>query len=89
MAWMDTLAQKGQEALTKAQETAKIAKLNLKIKSEQDKMEKIYAEIGKTFCMQHKESPSADYFDFYAALDDAAQEIAQCREEIEKLKKAQ
>ena len=86
MDFINTLTAKGQEVAQKAKETAELFKWHNKISTEQDRIKKAYEDIGRLFCALNPESPSEEYFDFYAQIDESKQLIEQYKKEIAKIK---
>lgn len=86
MDFINTLTAKGLEAAQKAKETAELFKWHTKISTEQDNIKKAYEDIGRLFCAMNPESPSEEYFDFYARIDESKQLIEQYKKEIAKIK---
>lgn len=86
MDFMNNLASKSQNMAKKAKDTAEIFKWNTKIGVEKDKIKKAYEDIGRLFCALNPESPSEEYFDYYAKIDESKQMIEQYEDEISKIK---
>ncbi|MGN0607063.1 MAG: zinc ribbon domain-containing protein [Oscillospiraceae bacterium] len=70
---IDQLGQKFGGAVAKAQDTTKTfaekTKLKSKISAEKDKINKIYASIGKKYCELFAENPAEDFAGFIAEIN--------------------
>ena len=96
MAFFDNLsslkekaAEAAQAAAKKTKKMAEIAKANVSIYAEEDKIKKAEAELGKLYYRDYavgEEMDSAEYLPWCQKIDDAKQTIADLRDYIEELK---
>ncbi len=96
MAWMDNLetirdkaAEAAQLAAKKTKKMAEIAKANISIYSEEDKVKKAQMELGKLYYRDYvvgEELDEAEYLPWCQQIDEAKQTIADLRDYIENLK---
>ena len=96
MALMDNLetirekaAEAAQAAAKKTKKLAEIAKANISIYSEEDKVKKAQLELGKLYYRDYvvgEELDEAEYLPWCQQIDEAKQTIADLRDYIENLK---
>ena len=96
MAFLDSIeALKGKAAeaamiaAKKTKQLAEIAKANVSIYGEEDKIKKAEAELGKLYYRDYavgEEMDTAEYLPWCQKIDDAKQTIADLRDYIEELK---
>lgn len=96
MALMDSLeiirekaAEAAQAAAKKTKKLAEIAKANVSIYSEEDKVKKAQMELGKLYYRDYvvgEELDEAEYLPWCQQIDEAKQTIADLRDYIENLK---
>ncbi len=96
MALMDNLetirekaAEAAQAAAKKTKKLAEIAKANISIYSEEDKVKKAQMELGKLYYRDYvvgEELDEAEYLPWCQQIDEAKQTIADLRDYIENLK---
>lgn len=82
-------AEAAQAAAKKTKKLAEIAKANLSIYSEEDKIKKAQAELGKLYYRDYvvgEEMDTAEYLPWCQKIDEAKQTIADLRDYIEELK---
>ena len=82
-------AEAAQAAAKKTKKLAEIAKANLSIYSEEDKIKKAQAELGKLYYRDYvvgEEMDQAEYLPWCQKIDEAKQTIADLRDYIEELK---
>ena len=82
-------AEAAQTAAKKTKKLAEIAKANVSIYSEEDKIKKAYAELGKLYYRDYvvgEEMDDAEYLPWCQQIDEAKQTIADLRDYIEDLK---
>ena len=99
MAFFDNLsslkekaAEAAQAAAKKTKKMAEIAKANVSIYAEEDKIKKAEAELGKLYYRDYavgEEMDSAEYLPWCQKIDEAKQTIADLRDYIEELKAEQ
>jgi len=85
-------AEAAQAAAKKTKKLAEIAKANLSIYSEEDKIKKAQAELGKLYYRDYvvgEEMDQAEYLPWCQKIDEAKQTIADLRDYIEELKNEQ
>lgn len=85
-------AEAAQTAAKKTKKLAEIAKANLSIYSEEDKIKKAQAELGKLYYRDYvvgEEMDTAEYLPWCQKIDEAKQTIADLRDYIEELKSEQ
>lgn len=85
----DIAAEAAQTAAKKTKKLAEIAKANLSIYSEEDKVKKAYAELGKLYYRDYtvgEELDEAEYLPWCQKIDESKQAIADLRDYIEILK---
>lgn len=70
----------------KAKSVARSAKLNLEIAGENDKLRKIYAELGKLFFEQNEAAPAVIYEPFFRQIKEALATIGEKEGEIRSLR---
>ena len=88
----DRAAEAAQAAAKKTKKLAEIAKANLSIYSEEDKIKKAQAELGKLYYRDYvvgEEMDTAEYLPWCQKIDEAKQTIADLRDYIEELKTEQ
>jgi len=81
-----------QSAARKTKKLAEIAKANVSIYSEEDKIKKAEAELGKLYYRDYvvgEEMDTAEYLPWCCRIDEAKQTIADLRDYIEELKAEQ
>ena len=81
-----------QAAARKTKKLAEIAKANVSIYSEEDKIKKAEAELGKLYYRDYvvgEEMDTAEYLPWCQKIDEAKQTIADLRDYIEELKAEQ
>ena len=96
MAFMDNLevirekaAEAAQAAAKKTKKLAEIAKANISIYSEEDKVKKAQMELGKLYYRDYvvgEDLDEAEYLPWCQQIDEAKQTIADLRDYIENLK---
>ena len=96
MAFLDNLeiirekaAEAAQAAAKKTKKLAEIAKANVSIYSEEDKIKKAQMELGKLYYRDYvvgEELDEAEYLPWCQQIDEAKQTIADLRDYIENLK---
>lgn len=96
MAFLDNLeiirekaAEAAQAAAKKTKKLAEIAKANVSIYSEEDKVKKAQMELGKLYYRDYvvgEELDEAEYLPWCQQIDEAKQTIADLRDYIENLK---
>jgi hypothetical protein len=87
--FIDFAGEAAQTAAKKTKKLAEIAKSNLSIYSEEDKIKKAYAELGKLYYRDYvvgEEMDEAEYLPWCQQIDEAKQTIADLRDYIEDLK---
>jgi len=99
MAFFDNLsslkekaAEAAQAAAKKTKKMAEIAKANVSIYAEEDKIKKAEAELGKLYYRDYavgEEMDSAEYLPWCQKIDEAKQTIADLQDYIEELKAEQ
>lgn len=99
MAFFDNLnelrekaSEAAQAAARKTKKLAEIAKANVSIYSEEDKIKKAEAELGKLYYRDYavgEEMDAAEYLPWCQKIDEAKQTIADLRDYIEELKAEQ
>ena len=99
MAFFDNLnelrekaSEAAQTAAKKTKKLAEIAKANVSIYSEEDKIKKAEAELGKLYYRDYavgEEMDTAEYLPWCKKIDEAKQTIADLRDYIEELKAEQ
>ena len=99
MAFFDNLnelrekaSEAAQTAAKKTKKLAEIAKANVSIYSEEDKIKKAEAELGKLYYRDYavgEEMDTAEYLPWCQKIDEAKQTIADLRDYIEELKAEQ
>ena len=85
----DIASEAAQTAAKKTKKLAEIAKANLSIYSEEDKIKKAYAELGKLYYRDYvvgEELDEAEYLPWCQKIDESKQTIADLRDYIEILK---
>ncbi len=98
MAFIDSIdtirekaAEAAQAAARKTKQLAEIAKANVSIYSEEDKIKKAQQELGKLYYRDYvvgEELDEAEYLPWCQQIDEAKQTIADLRDYIEELKAA-
>jgi len=90
---IDTIREKAavaaQAAARKTKKLAEIAKSNVSIYSEEDKIKKAYQELGKLYYRDYvvgEDLDDAEYLPWCQQIDEAKQTIADLRDYIEDLK---
>ena len=81
-----------QSAAKKTKKLAEIAKANVSIYSEEDKIKKAEVELGKLYYRDYvvgEEMDAAEYLPWCSRIDEAKQTIADLRDYIEELKAEQ
>lgn len=96
MAWMDSIdsirekaTEAAQVAAKKTKKLAEIAKANLSIYSEEDKIKKAQTELGKLYYRDYvvgEEMDAAEYLPWCQKIDESKQTIADLRDYIDELK---
>ncbi len=99
MAWMDSIdsirekaTEAAQVAAKKTKKLAEIAKANLSIYSEEDKIKKAQTELGKLYYRDYvvgEEMDMAEYLPWCQKIDESKQTIADLRDYIDELKAEQ
>ena len=99
MAFMDSIdsirekaTEAAQAAARKTKKLAEIAKANVSIYSEEDKIKKAEVELGKLYYRDYavgEEMDAAEYLPWCQKIDEAKQTIADLRDYIEELKAEQ
>ena len=87
--FMDMAGEAAQTAAKKTKKLAEIAKSNLSIYSEEDKIKKAYTELGKLYYRDYvvgEELDEAEYLPWCQKIDECKQTIADLRDYIEVLK---
>ena len=87
--FIDMAGEAAQTAAKKTKKLAEIAKSNLSIYSEEDKIKKAYAELGKLYYRDYvvgEELDEAEYLPWCQKIDESKQAIADLRDYIEVLK---
>ena len=87
--FIDFAGEAAQTAAKKTKKLAEIAKSNLSIYSEEDKIKKAYAELGKLYYRDYvvgEELDEAEYLPWCQKIDESKQTIADLRDYIEVLK---
>ncbi len=82
-------AEVAQAAARKTKQLAEIAKSNVSIYTEEDKIKKAYAELGKLYYRDYvvgEERDEAEYLPLCRQIDEAKQNIADLQDYIEELK---
>jgi hypothetical protein len=85
----DLAAEAAQNAAKTTRKLAEIAKANLSIYSEEDKIKKAYAELGKLYYRDYvvgEELDEAEYLPWCRKIDESKETIADLRDYIEVLK---
>ena len=85
----DFAAEAAQNAAKTTRKLAEIAKANLSIYSEEDKIKKAYAELGKLYYRDYvvgEELDEAEYLPWCRKIDESKETIADLRDYIEVLK---
>lgn len=86
MGFFDKLTEKitvaGQAAVDKTKEVANIAKLKTEIFEEEQKIEKVYKEIGKLYVELHREDCEEAFAEKIAAIKASEEKIAECNQAI-------
>ena len=85
----DIASEAAQTAAKKTKKLAEIAKANLSIYSEEDKIKKAYSELGKLYYRDYvvgEELDEAEYLPWCQKIDESKQTIADLRDYIEILK---
>lgn len=85
----DIASEAAQTAAKKTKKLAEIAKANLSIYSEEDKIKKAYAELGKLYYRDYvvgEELDEAEYLPWCQRIDESKQAVADLRDYIEILK---
>ena len=92
---LDTVREKAAEvaqaAARKTKQLAEIAKTNVSIYTEEDKIKKAYAELGKLYYRDYvvgEERDEAEYLPFCRQIDEAKQTIADLQDYIAEVKAA-
>lgn len=82
-------AEAAQAAAKKTKQLAEIAKSNVSIYTEEDKVKKAYAELGKLYYRDYvvgEERDEAEYLPWCRQIDEAKQTIADLQDYIEEVK---
>jgi len=82
-------ADAAQTAVKKTKQLAEMAKVNLSIYGEEDKVKKAYAELGKLYYRDYavdEEHDEAEYLQWCRRIDEAKQNIADLKEYLDELK---
>lgn len=89
----DTIKEKAtgaaQAAVKKTKELAEMAKVNLSIYGEEDKIKKAYAELGKLYYRDYaveEEHDEAEYLQWCRRIDESRQNIENLKSYLEELK---
>ncbi len=85
----DLASEAAQTAAKKTRKLAEIAKANLSIYSEEDKIKKAYTELGKLYYKDYvvgEELDEAEYLPWCQKIDESKETIADLRDYIEVLK---
>ena len=85
----DIASEAAQTAAKKTKKLAEIAKANLSVYSEEDKIKKAYTELGKLYYRDYvvgEELDEAEYLPWCQKIDESKQSIADLRDYIEILK---
>ena len=88
----DKAAEAAQAAARKTKKMAEIAKANVSIYAEEDKIKKAEAELGKLYYRDYavgEEMDTAEYLPWCQKIDEAKQTIADLQDYIEELKAEQ
>ena len=88
----DKAAEAAQAAAKKTKKMAEIAKANVSIYAEEDKIKKAEAELGKLYYRDYavgEEMDTAEYLPWCQKIDEAKQTIADLQDYIEELKAEQ
>ena len=88
----DKASEAAQAAAKKTKKLAEIAKANVSIYGEEDKIKKAEAELGKLYYRDYavgEEMDTAEYLPWCQKIDEAKQTIADLRDYIEELKAEQ
>ena len=78
-----------QSAVKKTKRLAEIAKANLSVYAEEDKVKKAYLELGKLYYRDYaveEERDEGEYLQWCRRIDEAKQNIAELRDYIDGLK---
>lgn len=87
---LNTLADKTKEvagaAADKAKDTAAVAKLNLEIASQRDRIKKAYTEIGKLYYETYKDEPNTFFVQLCTEVTLSLERISELEDAIERIK---
>ncbi|AGC68483.1 hypothetical protein Cst_c14940 [Thermoclostridium stercorarium subsp. stercorarium DSM 8532] len=86
MALIDDLKKATKNIAQKTGELVEISKLNLSISQEKDKVEKLYAEIGKAVYEQYKAGNDVGFSDKCAAIAEIENKIEELQQKIRELR---
>ena len=89
---LNTVAEKTKEVAStvadKAKDTAQIAKLNMEIASERDRIKKAYLELGKLYYDTHKDDPDGFFTQLCQEVTLSLSRVSALEDEIARLKAA-
>ena len=75
----DTMITMGREAKDKAMEAASLAKLRMDIRSRENYLNELYAELGKKYYTEHKDEEDLDFIE----IENLSAEIDELRRELD------
>lgn len=76
------LTQTGQSAIQKTKEYAESVKINSRISDEERKLNGIYQQIGKQYCISHQESCEPEFSELLGKVKTVEKNIAELREQM-------
>jgi len=80
------LSQTGQEALEKTKHFTEVSKLNAKLLDEEEQLERLYANLGRTYYQINKDNPEAVFQDIFRAIEGSLVNIKNQQKVINELK---
>ena len=80
------LSQTGQEAIEKTKQFTEISKLAGKLLDEEEQLEKLYANLGRTYFQINEKDPEAIYQDIFRAIEGSLENIKYQQKVINELK---
>ena len=80
------LSQTGQEAIEKTKQFTEISKLTAKLLDEEEQLEKLYANLGRTYYQINEKNPEAIYQDIFRAIEGSLENIKYQQKIINELK---
>ena len=81
-AWKEKATNLAKAGADKAKELSEIARLNLEIRSEEEKIKQSYLEIGKRYHLLHQAAPEEGYAPMFSQITESEDNIMLSRQRI-------